>query len=83
MALPRWPLPYKAPICDQWRELQRLSALGLASAIGVSNFSVKKLAALLSDGEQTCPAVNQVESGAHLRQEVQPWCAPAPMIIRD
>ena len=43
-----------------WRELEELSRSGLVRAIGVSNFTEKKLEELL-DMAQIIPAVNQIE----------------------
>ncbi|CAJ1462081.1 unnamed protein product [Effrenium voratum] len=44
-----------------WRGLERAHAEGKARALGVSNFGVRHLEELLSDGPQRPVAVNQVE----------------------
>lgn len=55
-----WPIPSVDRYVDTWRALQRLQAEGRATAIGVSNFSVKHLERL-RDETGVLPAVNQVE----------------------
>ncbi|XP_031489085.1 NADPH-dependent aldo-keto reductase, chloroplastic-like isoform X1 [Nymphaea colorata] len=47
-------------ICSTWRAMEKLYDSGKAHAIGVSNFSTKKLGDLLTYAHIT-PAVNQVE----------------------
>ncbi|KAH8055727.1 oxidoreductase [Aureococcus anophagefferens] len=52
------------PLGDTWREMTKVYELGLARAVGVSNFSLKKVDAL----EGLVPAVLQVELHPLLRQ---------------
>lgn len=48
---------------------------GLAKHVGVSNFSIKKLSALMQ-GARMPPAVNQVEAHPYWRNdELREWCA--------
>lgn len=64
-----WPSP-SVPIEATWKSLERLVDLKLVRSIGVSNFSVSKVAALLSiPGLKHRPAVNQVEVHPQWRQE--------------
>lgn len=52
---------------ETWQALEDLNSRGLARAIGVSNFSVKKLDELLQYA-RIIPATNQVESHPYLQQ---------------
>ncbi|EGB04823.1 hypothetical protein AURANDRAFT_4353, partial [Aureococcus anophagefferens] len=70
LGIPR-SLPFTAPgptleppLGDTWREMTKVYELGLARAVGVSNFSLKKVDAL----EGLVPAVLQVELHPLLRQ---------------
>jgi len=79
LALLQWPAPQRAPIAEQWCAMEALVDAGLARHIGVSNFSVKKLATLMDGGEDVSggedvfvfggtripPAVNQARSISH------------------
>jgi alcohol dehydrogenase (NADP+) len=57
-----------------WRELEKAVDAGKVKAIGTSNMSAKKLAALLKDA-RIAPAVNQVESHPFLAQtKLKAWC---------
>eukprot|EP00199_Chlamydomonas_sp_CCMP681_P002944 CAMPEP_0119106776 /NCGR_PEP_ID=MMETSP1180-20130426/6312_1 /TAXON_ID=3052 ORGANISM="Chlamydomonas cf sp, Strain CCMP681" /NCGR_SAMPLE_ID=MMETSP1180 /ASSEMBLY_ACC=CAM_ASM_000741 /LENGTH=314 /DNA_ID=CAMNT_0007092163 /DNA_START=58 /DNA_END=1002 /DNA_ORIENTATION=+ len=68
-----WPL-IDPPIIDTWRAMEALSDKGLAKAIGVSNFGIKKLTALLAEA-RIPPAVNQVEAHPYNRNsELLEWC---------
>ncbi|KAG2377600.1 hypothetical protein C9374_009116 [Naegleria lovaniensis] len=50
------------PIRDTWREMEQLVKDGKVKSIGVSNFSVSDVSALLSEpGISIKPAVNQIE----------------------
>jgi diketogulonate reductase-like aldo/keto reductase len=60
-----WPVPEKR--LASWRALERLHAEGRARAIGVSNFMVHHLEALL-DHAHTPPSVNQIEVSPFLQQ---------------
>jgi len=55
------------PVADTWRAMEPLVAEGLCRQIGVSNFSVLKLEALLG-AAQIPPAVNQIEMHPYLQQ---------------
>ncbi|GAU21360.1 hypothetical protein TSUD_189470, partial [Trifolium subterraneum] len=55
-------------LADTWKAMELLYDSGKARAIGVSNFSIKKLGDLL-EVARVRPAVNQVESHPALRQE--------------
>jgi len=57
----------KPDIPSTWRAMEALYNSGKARAIGVSNFSVKKLQDLL-DVANVPPAVNQVELHPSLQQ---------------
>ncbi len=57
------------PIAATWAALERCFDAGLARHLGVSNFSARKLAALLDDeGLRVAPEVNQVELHPYLQQ---------------
>ena len=63
------------PIADTWRAMEPLVAEGLCRQIGVSNFSVCKLEALLADA-QVPPATNQIEMHPYLQQRaMMEFCA--------
>ena len=55
------------PLADTWRALEECQKAGLCRNLGVCNFSIKKLKALISDCEIQ-PAVNQVECHPFLPQ---------------
>jgi len=57
----------KPDIPSTWKAMEELYNSGKARAIGVSNFSVKKLQDLL-DVARVPPAVNQVELHPQLQQ---------------
>ncbi|KAK7246480.1 hypothetical protein RIF29_41348 [Crotalaria pallida] len=64
-----------------WEALQECQKLGLTRAIGVSNFSVKKLQNLLSV-TTTPPAVNQVEMNlAWQQKELREFCDANGIVI--
>ncbi|KAJ3215311.1 hypothetical protein HDU67_000588 [Dinochytrium kinnereticum] len=56
------------PIIDTWRAMEALVDAGKVKAIGVSNFNITKLKALLSEA-RIKPAVNQVELHPYLPQD--------------
>ena len=64
--LVHWPV--KGRYKDTWRALEKLYADGVVRAIGVSNFQIYHLQALLADCEVK-PTVNQVEYHPFLTQE--------------
>lgn len=54
---------------DTYKELQKLKDTGKIKAIGVSNFTIKKIQKLLADKDVTVkPAVNQIEAHPLLTQ---------------
>jgi alcohol dehydrogenase (NADP+) len=55
------------PLADTWGAMEDLVAAGLVRQIGVSNFSLAKLAALAASA-RIAPAVNQVERHPWLQQ---------------
>ena len=76
-----WPVAgNKGPIVDPpleqtWRDMERMVDLGLVRAIGVSNFSVKKLRDLMPHATKPI-SVLQVESHPYWRNdEVADFCA--------
>ncbi len=60
--------PEEAPIIDTWKQMEIAKKDGLAKHIGVSNFSVKKLKALISKATIK-PEMNQVELHPLLQQD--------------
>ncbi|KAL1648080.1 hypothetical protein SLS58_002407 [Diplodia intermedia] len=57
-----------------WKQLEELPAKGKAKAIGVANFSVPFLEALLKEAKIT-PAANQIENHPYLpQQEIVDFC---------
>ncbi len=56
------------PLELTWAEMEKMHQQGLAKAIGVSNFSSKKLQSLIEKAE-IVPAVNQIESHPFLVQK--------------
>lgn len=66
--------PDQAPLAATWSMMEKAVQKGLATSIGVSNFSVKKLQDLLGNC-QIPPAVNQVELHPYLSQpEMLSFC---------
>ncbi|KAK3143119.1 hypothetical protein QOZ80_4BG0358620 [Eleusine coracana subsp. coracana] len=64
-----------------WRGMEECHRLGLAKAIGVSNFSAAKMAKLI-DLAQVPPAVNQVEMNVGWRQEkLREVCAVNGVVV--
>jgi alcohol dehydrogenase (NADP+) len=57
----------EVPLADTWRAMEALVDAGLTRAIGVSNFSVAKLDALLASA-RIAPAMNQIEMHPYLQQ---------------
>ena len=79
--LMHWPVSgNKGPTVDPplertWRDMERLVDLGLVRAIGVSNFSIKKLRDLLPHATKPISVV-QVESHPYWRNdELADFCA--------
>lgn len=68
---PETKAPYKDwDFVDTYKELQKFVKSGKVKAIGVSNFTLKRLQRLLADPEVTIkPAVNQIEAHPLLPQE--------------
>jgi alcohol dehydrogenase (NADP+) len=55
------------PVSDTWKGMEKAQEEGLTRHIGVSNFSAKKLGALM-DGARVKPEMNQVEIHAYMQQ---------------
>jgi alcohol dehydrogenase (NADP+) len=55
------------PLSDTWQALEKLTDKGLCRHIGVSNFSITKLKALLEDA-RIKPEMNQIELHPYLQQ---------------
>jgi len=69
--LPRGPEDFLAlsevPLASTWEAMLKVSELGLASEVGVSNFSKRKIEQVREATGQT-PAVNQIELHPYLQQ---------------
>ena len=68
---------------ESWRVLEQLQAEGLARSIGVSNFLVRHLDALLA-GASVPPAVNQIELSPflhHTREVTLRRCAEEGIVV--
>jgi len=57
----------EVPLSETWAAMEELKAEGLVRHIGVSNFNVPRLRALLEESE-TAPEMNQVELHPYLQQ---------------
>ena len=67
----------QAPLAETWRAMEGLVEKGLCRSIGVSNFNVPKLEALLA-AARVPPAMNQVELHPYLQQnELVAFCQRA------
>jgi alcohol dehydrogenase (NADP+) len=65
----------ECPLADTWAAMEAVRDAGLCRHIGVSNFSVAKLAGLVGQA-RTRPEVNQVELHPYLQQPaLLAWCA--------
>lgn len=66
--------PEESPMTETWKQMERAKELGMASHIGVSNFSIKKLKDLISKSDSK-PEMNQVELHPLLQQnELLEYC---------
>lgn len=69
------------PLATTWRAMERLVEKGLCRHIGVSNFSIKKLASLL-ESAKIKPEVNQIELHPYLQQpEMFKFCNDNEIIL--
>jgi len=69
-----WVSLEQIPLEQTWAEMEKLYDVGLAKAIGVSNFNQEKLANLIEKG-RIVPAVNQIENHPLLQQnELVEYC---------
>lgn len=69
-----WPLPSKGKFTETWKALEKLYKDGRVRAIGVSNFKVHHLEAVIADCE-VVPMVNQVEYHPRFNQrELHDFC---------
>ena len=65
---------HETRMADTWAAMEAVAQEGLTKAIGVSNFTDKKLTNLLKTAKIT-PAVNQIELHPHLQQpELVEFC---------
>ena len=62
-----WPRPDDGQYIDAWRAMIRLREAGLARSIGVSNFAVEHLDAIIGE-THVVPAVNQIELHPRFQQ---------------
>lgn len=70
LCLLHWPLEFgHSTLEDMWSAMESLVREGLCRAVGVSNFSVKKLARILETAEIPV-SVNQIELHAMFRQDM-------------
>ena len=68
-------------IMETWREMEKLVDAGLVRAIGVSNFTIPKLKALVEKAKLV-PAVNQVESHPYFQQpKLKEFCAEKGIVF--
>ena len=69
------------PLSTTWKAMEACRKQGLCRHIGVSNFSVKKLTALIAESS-TVPAMNQVESHPFLQQhELMDYCRRENILV--
>jgi diketogulonate reductase-like aldo/keto reductase len=74
-----WPLPGRTG--GAWQEFEELRERGLARAVGVSNYGVKRLADLLVHATRP-PAVNQVLfSPLHYRRKLLEFCEQRGVVL--
>lgn len=74
-----WPLPGR--VASGWRALEQLRERGLARAIGVSNFSDRRLGRLLGSVREP-PVVNQVHlSPLHFTPQLLAYCAAHGIVV--
>jgi diketogulonate reductase-like aldo/keto reductase len=74
MYLIHWPMPKVGKFVDTWKAFEKLYADKRIRAIGVSNFTVPHLEALLAQAE-IVPAVDQIELHPRLSQpEIRAYC---------
>lgn len=60
--------PEEIPLADTWVALEAAAEAGLARHIGVSNFSLPKLRALMASAKLRAPELNQIELHPYLQQ---------------
>jgi len=60
--------PEEAPISETWKAMEEALERGLTRHIGVSNFGIKRLKALMDTAVHS-PEMNQVESHPYLQQQ--------------
>lgn len=68
------------PLIATWQAMEALVDKGLVKAIGVSNFSAKKIEGLKAAGAKMVPAVNQV-SGKELMEDSLVATADALVVL--
>ena len=62
-----WPVASKNLYLESWLALEEIKAAGKATSIGVSNFQIPQLEAVIA-GSGTVPAVNQIELHPEFQQ---------------
>lgn len=73
--------PRQAPMEETWRAMEACRERGLTRHIGVSNFSARKIDAML-DYASIRPSVNQVEGHPYLAQtELLGWCKRNHVVV--
>lgn len=60
--------PDEIPLASTWAALEPLAEAGLVRHIGVSNFSLPKLRALMASAQKRAPELNQIELHPYLQQ---------------
>jgi 2,5-diketo-D-gluconate reductase A len=76
-----WPAPKRGLYVETWEALLELQQEGLARAVGVSNFQVEHLEAVI-DATGVSPAINQVELHPWLQQaSLRAFCAQARIAV--
>lgn len=69
------------PVATTWEAMEKAVDAGKVRHLGVSNFSIKKLGALL-DGARVKPEANQVESHPYLQQpELKAFCDDKGVVL--
>ncbi|MBO1900822.1 aldo/keto reductase [Leucobacter weissii] len=81
--LVHWPVPRRGTAVRAWRGLVEIVGAGLVDSIGVSNFEIEHLRALI-DETGVVPAVNQIElHPLHQRRELRAFCAEYDIAIES
>lgn len=74
--------PDQAPISETWEAMLAAREAGLTRHAGVSNFSARKLDALIGAGNLEAPEMNQIELHPYLQQtELLEWCDEHGLLV--